>query len=83
MNRLLLISFFIFLSIQNYGCNPAAVLATGGGTTMVVDFCLPSPDQSLLSALMGWHNKSTKAVCDYSYHKAITSWSEQIFDEMK
>ena len=57
--------------------------AVSGGTTMVVDFCLPSPDQSLLSALMGWHNKSTKAVCDYSYHMAITSWNEKIFDEMK
>ena len=57
--------------------------AVSGGTTMVVDFCLPSPDQSLLSALTGWHNKSTKAACDYSYHMAITSWSEKIFDEMK
>ena len=57
--------------------------AVSGGTTMVVDFCLPSPDQSLLSALMGWHNKSTKAVCDYSYHMAITSWNETIFNEMK
>ena len=57
--------------------------ALSGGTTMVVDFCLPSPDQGLLSALTGWHNKSTKAVCDYSYHMAITSWSEQIFNEMK
>ena len=57
--------------------------AISGGTTMVVDFCLPSPDQSLLSALMGWHNKSTKAVCDYSYHMAITSWNETIFNEMK
>ena len=56
--------------------------AVSGGTTMVVDFCLPSPDQSLLSALDGWHNKSTKAVCDYSYHMAITSWREEIFNDM-
>ena len=57
--------------------------AVSGGTTMVVDFCLPSPDQSLLSALNGWHNKSTKAVCDYSYHMAITSWREEIFNDME
>ena len=57
--------------------------AVSGGTTMVVDFCLPSPDQSLLSALDGWHNKSTKAVCDYSYHMAITSWREEIFNDME
>jgi dihydropyrimidinase len=34
-----------------------------GGTTMVVDFCLPSPGQSLLEALQMWDNKSTRANC--------------------
>lgn len=57
--------------------------ALSGGTTMVVDFCLPSPNQSLLEALSMWDNKSGKASCDYSYHMAITWWSEQVFDEME
>ncbi|WP_116133214.1 dihydropyrimidinase [Tropicimonas sp. IMCC34043] len=57
--------------------------AIAGGTTMVVDFALPDPGQSLLSALDRWHNKSTRAHCDYSYHMAITWWSEQVFDEMQ
>ncbi|HBN51393.1 MAG TPA: dihydropyrimidinase, partial [Thalassospira sp.] len=57
--------------------------AVAGGTTMVVDFCLPAPNQSLLEALQAWDNKSTKAVCDYSFHMAITWWGEQVFDEMK
>ncbi len=56
--------------------------ALSGGTTMVVDFCLPSPGQSLLQAIDMWSNKSTRACCDYSYHMAITWWSEQVFDEM-
>jgi dihydropyrimidinase len=56
--------------------------ALSGGTTMVVDFCLPSPGQSLLAAIDMWSNKSTRACCDYSYHMAITWWSEQVFDEM-
>ncbi|QBK31188.1 MAG: dihydropyrimidinase [Roseitalea porphyridii] len=56
--------------------------ALSGGTTMVVDFCLPSPDQSLLDALKRWDNKSTRAHCDYSYHMAITWWGEQVFNEM-
>ncbi len=53
-----------------------------GGTTMVVDFCLPNPGQSLLEALAIWQQKSGLACSDYSYHMAITSWNEQVFDEM-
>jgi len=56
--------------------------ALSGGTTMVVDFCLPAPGQSLLEARQMWDNKSAKAACDYSFHMAITWWSEQVFDEM-
>eukprot|EP00873_Tetraselmis_striata_P031154 jgi/Tetstr1/451418/TSEL_038454.t1 len=57
--------------------------ALSGGTTMVVDFCLPSPGQSLLEALSMWDNKSGRAHCDYSYHMAVTWWSEQVFNEME
>ena len=57
--------------------------ALAGGTTMVVDFALPAPGQSLLEAMTAWDNKSTKANCDYSFHMAITWWGEQVFDEMK
>jgi dihydropyrimidinase len=56
--------------------------ALAGGTTMVVDFCLPSPKQSLLEALQMWDNKTSKASCDYSFHMAITWWAEQVFNEM-
>jgi dihydropyrimidinase len=56
--------------------------ALSGGTTMVVDFCLPSPNQSLLDAIKMWDNKSTKACSDYTFHMAITWWGEQVFDEM-
>ena len=56
--------------------------ALSGGTTMVVDFCLPSPNQSLLEALQMWDNKTSKASADYSFHMAITWWGEQVFNEM-
>jgi dihydropyrimidinase len=56
--------------------------ALSGGTTMVVDFCLPSPNQSLLDAIKMWDNKSTKACSDYTFHMAITWWGEQVFNEM-
>ncbi|PWE57029.1 dihydropyrimidinase [Metarhizobium album] len=57
--------------------------ALSGGTTMVVDFALPAPGQSLLEALTMWDNKSTRATCDYSFHMAITWWGEQVFNEMQ
>lgn len=57
--------------------------ALAGGTTMVVDFALPNPGESLLDALKRWDNKSTTAACDYSFHMAVTWWSEQVFDEME
>ena len=54
-----------------------------GGTTMVVDFCLPGPDQSLLDALQMWHNKTSRANADFSFHMAITGWNERVFNEME
>ena len=54
-----------------------------GGTTMVVDFALPNPGESLLDALKRWDNKSTRANCDYSFHMAVTWWGEQVFNEME
>ena len=57
--------------------------ALAGGTTMVVDFALPSPGQGLHDALKMWDNKSTRANCDYSFHMAVTWWGEQVFDEME
>ncbi|MEC8154021.1 MAG: dihydropyrimidinase, partial [Pseudomonadota bacterium] len=57
--------------------------AAAGGTTMLVDFCLPGEDGSLLNALDNWDAKSRDQICiDISYHMAITGWSEQIFNEM-
>src|SRR5688572_6891527 len=56
--------------------------ALSGGTTMVVDFCLPSPNQSLLEALQMWDNKTAKANSDYSFHMAITWWGEEVWREM-
>ena len=35
--------------------------ALTGGTTMVVDFCIPDPGQSMLAAYQDWRRKSEKA----------------------
>lgn len=58
--------------------------AAAGGTTMLVDFCLPGPDGSLKNAINEWHRKSAPQICsDIGYHMAVTGWNETIFDEMK
>jgi dihydropyrimidinase len=68
-------------SADNFESGTRAALA--GGTTMVVDFCLPEPGQSLLDALKRWDNKSASANCDYAFHMAITWWGEQVFNDME
>ncbi len=62
-------------SADDFASGTRAALA--GGTTMVVDFCLPAPGESLLDALKVWDNKSARAACDYSFHMAITWWGER------
>ena len=58
--------------------------AAAGGTTMLVDFCLPGPDGSIKNAINEWHRKSKPQICsDVGYHMAITGWDETIFEEMK
>ena len=57
--------------------------ALSGGTTTVVDFCIPNPGQSLLAAYQDWRRKAEGATCDYGFHMAITWWHRQVFDEME
>ncbi len=54
-----------------------------GGTTMVVDFVLPNPNESLIDAFQAWQQKAGKAAGDYSFHMAITWWGEQVWKEME
>ncbi len=54
-----------------------------GGTTTIVDFVIPARGQSLLEALKDWKEKSKKAVADYTYHMAVTGWTDKTADEMR
>ena len=59
------------------------IAALSGGTTMVVDFCLPEPGQSMLDAWAVWDAKSKDKACiDYAWHMAVTWWGEQVFNDM-
>ena len=58
--------------------------AAAGGTTMLVDFCLPGEDGSIKNAINEWHRKSAPQICsDVGYHMAITGWDENVFNEME
>jgi dihydropyrimidinase len=75
------LAFMGSVSSDDFEWGTKAALA--GGTTMVVDFCIPDPGQSMLAAYQDWRRKSEKAASDYGFHMAVTSWSKQVFDEME
>ncbi|NOT34257.1 MAG: dihydropyrimidinase [Candidatus Eisenbacteria bacterium] len=54
-----------------------------GGTTCIIDFCIPAPGESMLAALATWQMRASKAVADYTFHMAITSWGPKSADEMR
>jgi len=53
-----------------------------GGTTMIIDFVIPSPQQNLMEAFKTWRGWAEKAATDYSFHVAITWWDESVRKDM-
>jgi dihydropyrimidinase len=53
-----------------------------GGTTSIIDFVIPNPQQSLLEAFHTWRGWAEKAAGDYGFHVAITWWDDSVSDEM-
>jgi len=53
-----------------------------GGTTMIIDFVIPSPKQSLIEAYDTWRGWAEKSAADYSFHVAVTWWDESVHRDM-
>ena len=53
-----------------------------GGTTMIIDFVIPNPQQPLMEAFHNWRGWAEKSVADYGFHVAVTWWDQSVHDDM-
>jgi dihydropyrimidinase len=67
-------------TVDDYEIGTKAALS--GGTTMVVDFCIPNHGQPLMEAMADWDRRGEGAAADYSFHMAIPEWNERVHREM-
>jgi dihydropyrimidinase len=56
--------------------------AAAGGTTMIIDFVIPDPQENILGAYKKWRGWAQKAATDYSFHVAITWWDDSVHRDM-
>jgi dihydropyrimidinase len=57
--------------------------AACGGTTMIIDFVIPGPQEDILEAYKKWRGWAEKAAQDYSFHVAITWWDDTVHAAME
>ncbi len=53
-----------------------------GGTTMIIDFVIPNPQENLLDAYKKWRGWAEKSAADYSFHVAVTWWDDSVRADM-
>jgi len=63
-------------TMDDFYTGTAAGLA--GGNTTIIDFVIPDPQENILDAYKKWRGWAEKSASDYSFHVAITWWSEQV-----
>ncbi len=66
---------------EDFETGTAAGLA--GGTTMIIDFVIPGPQQDIMEAYHQWRKWAEKSVADYSFHVAITWWDDTVHAAME
>ena len=68
------------VTTEDFYSGTAAGLA--GGTTMIIDFVIPNPQQDVMEAWNTWNEWAEKSVADYSFHVAITWWDDTVHAAM-
>jgi dihydropyrimidinase len=68
------------VAVDDFYAGTAAGLA--GGTTSIIDFVIPSPQQPLLQAYKEWRGWAEKSAADYGFHVAVTWWDESVHRDM-
>lgn len=66
---------------EDFYSGTAAGLA--GGTTMIIDFAIPNPQQNIIETYNQWREWAEKSVADYSFHVAITWWDDSVHADME
>lgn len=66
---------------ESFESGTAAALA--GGTTMIMDFAIPDPQQGLLDTFFEWRGRARNSVADYACHAAITWWDDSVAADME
>ena len=68
------------VTADDFFTGTAAGLA--GGTTSIIDFVIPNPQQPLMEAYRTWRGWAEKSAADYGFHVAVTWWSESVHADM-
>ena len=68
------------VTTEDFYSGTAAGLA--GGTTMIIDFAIPNPQQNLMETYNQWREWAEKSVADYSFHVAVTWWDDTVHEDM-
>ncbi len=66
---------------EDFYTGTAAGLA--GGTTSIIDFVIPAPQQPLMEAYNQWREWSEKSAADYGFHVAVTWWDDSVEKDME
>ena len=68
------------VAMDDFYTGTAAGLA--GGTTSIIDFVIPAPNEPLLEAYRKWRGWAEKSAADYGFHVAVTWWGDSVREDM-